>query len=149
DGDCGSVRISGVVERRPAFHAEPEDASNLGDATYELETVLAARDCPTSWHEVGELGSPVRSEKPCNRAGAPGPIALLAAHVIAGWADLDAAALPIVQSRGNDAWAVDTWRAKPIDLAVGPAQRHAMHVPDHPVVLEWLISHVPVSLLRA
>src|SRR5262249_32870811 len=113
--DCGSVRIPGVVERRLAFHAEPEDASNRGDASYELETVLAARDCPARRHEVGELGSPVRPEKPCNQDAGRGPIELLACHAIADRRELEARALPVVQDRGKDAWAVKTRHAEPID----------------------------------
>src|SRR5262249_35363593 len=82
---------------------------------YELETVLAARDCPARGHEVGELGSPVRSEKPCNQDVGLGPIELLACHVIAARRDLEAPALPVVQDRGKDAWAVKTRDAEPID----------------------------------
>ena len=109
------MRIPGIVERRPAFHAEPEDASNRGDASYELETVLASRDCPARGHEVGELGSPVRSEKPCDQDVGLGPIELLACHVIADRRDLEAPSLPVVQDPGKDAWAVKTRHAEPIN----------------------------------
>ena len=56
------MRIPGVVESRPAFHADLQDASNRGDAPYELETVTVARDCSASGHEFGELGRAMRSE---------------------------------------------------------------------------------------
>src|SRR5262245_27944453 len=42
-------------------------------------------------------------------------IELLACHVIADRRDLEAPALPVVQDRGKDAWAVETWHAEPID----------------------------------
>jgi hypothetical protein len=109
------VRIPGVIERRSAFHAECEDASNRSDASYELETVLAARDCPSGGHEVGELGSPVRSEKPSNQDVCLRPIELLACHVIADRRNLEAPALAVGQDRGEDAWAIETRHAEPIN----------------------------------
>src|SRR6516165_3161371 len=83
--------------------------------SYELETVLAARDCPASGHEVGELGSPMRSEKPCNQDVGLGPIELLACHVIAERRDLEAPALCVIQDCGKNAWAVKVRHTEPIE----------------------------------
>ena len=70
-----------------------------------------------------------------------GPVELLALHALGGGADAEAAALAIVEERGEDARRVEARQAEPVDGAVGADERDRAQVADDAVVLDARIAH--------
>jgi hypothetical protein len=59
-------------------------------------------------------------------------------------ADLEMAALLLVEDRREDARRVEVWIAEPVDRSVHPDQRRAVHVADDAVILDGLVCHILV-----
>src|SRR5215204_3554363 len=102
------------------------------------------------WHIVRNLPDPVRREEPGDQHVGVWPVHLPAGDAVRGWGDLEASTLFVVEDRCEDTRGVEVRETEPIDRSVHPHQRHAVHVPNDPVVLYRLIGHsVSLKLLRS
>src|ERR687897_3406175 len=102
------------------------------------------------WHVVRNLPDPVRREEPGDKHVGVRPVHLLAGDAVRGWGDLEVSTLSVVEDRCEDTRGVEVRETEPIDRSIYPHQRHAVHVPNDPVVFFRLIYHaVPLKVLRS
>jgi hypothetical protein len=138
------VLVPGEVEGRPALHGEGHRTTHDLNAPHQpVAPPLAVTD--THRHVVHDLAHAARRQEARDQDVRIGPVVLLGGHVrdIAR-ADLEVAALLLVEDRREDARRVEMWVAEPVDRSVHPDQGRAVHVADNAVVLNGLVRHIRV-----
>ncbi len=134
-GHLRPMRVAGVVECGPALQPEGHRPAHRGDPAQQ-PAAGAHTGLPTHRHEVADFADAVGSEKAGDQHVGARPVELLVRRHRAAGPDHEAAALLIVEDRGEDAGRIEVGVAEPVDRAVHADQCHGVHVPDDPVVLD-------------
>src|SRR5215470_19829166 len=92
-------------------------------------------------NEILQFGDSIGKQEPCHQDVCRRPIELFPPHLIADWANLEAASLAVIQNCSEDAWRVEVGVTTPIDAAIHADQGDCAHVADDSVVLGGLITN--------
>ncbi len=96
-------------------------------------------------HIVDDLAHAIRRQETRHQDIRIGPVVLLGGDVRdVTRADLEVAALLLVEDRREDARRVEVWIAEPVDRAVHADDGRAVHVADDAVILDGLVRHILV-----
>ena len=138
--------VTGIVERRFAFHAErhlPARDVDIADDGM----LLDRRHRRPDRHEVGDLGDTLGREKAGDENVGIGPVETLRRDPVgSSGADGKMPALLVVQNAGEDAGGIEVGKTEPINRTIHADEGDRPHVPDDAVVLDGLVGQA-VSLL--
>ena len=99
------------------------------------------------WHEIFQLGDPIRQKEPRNQDVGRRPIELLVPDTVGVGGNLESAPFFVIEDRSKDAGRVEVWVAVPVDRTVHAHQRNCAHVADDSVIFDRLIRHCSISFL--
>jgi len=142
--DHGLVRLSSVIECRPASQADADGASDTLDSA--IEMVIPGRiERKAHRHEIHEFGDAVRVQESRDQNVGRRPVKLLVPDVFSERTNLESASLFVVQNRSEYTGGVKVREAIPVNGPIHPHQRDGAHVANDSVIFDRLIRHAIFS----